>query len=81
MWISFVTDLNPNYHGITKDYHGSAIPEWPLYAANSTDALDGYGVNYRFDQEEPSLAIVEKDTWRAEALAYLIDNSASIFGS
>jgi hypothetical protein len=75
------SDLNPNHHGITKDYHGSVIPEWPLYEDNASDASHGYGVNYRFDQAEPGLAIVEKDTWRAEALAYLIDNSASIFGS
>jgi hypothetical protein len=81
MWISFAHDLDPNNHGITKSFDGSHIPKWPVYAANVSDALNGYGVNYRFDQREKGLAIAEKDLWRAEALAYLIENSATVFGS
>lgn len=80
MWISFVNDLTPNNHGLKHDTNGHDIPEWPLYAAYSSDALDGYRVNYRFDQAERVWQLL-KDTWRAEALAYLIDNSDNVFGS
>lgn len=81
MWISFVNDLTLNNHGLKHDSNGHDIPEWPLYAANASDALEGYGVNYRFDQAEKGLAVIEPDTWCAEALAYLIDNSDNVFGS
>ena len=81
MRISFANDLTPNNHGLKHDSNGHDIPEWSLYAANTSDALDGYGVNYRFDRTENGLALIEPDTWRAEAVAYLIDNSDNIFGS
>ena len=75
MWISFVNNLDPNMHGI------EGVPTWPQYAVNATDAIQGYGVNFKLAQEDQSLATVEDDTWRAEAIQYLLENSASTFGS
>jgi hypothetical protein len=80
MWISFIYDQTPNHHGICTGFNGYAIPTWPTYAANASDATEGYGVNMRFDPSLPALAAVTPDTYRAEAIGYLIANSASIFG-
>jgi hypothetical protein len=59
----------------------SIAMKWSLYAANTSDGLDGYGAKYRFDREENGLAVIEPDTWRAEVVACLIDNSDNVFGS
>lgn len=75
MWISFVNNLDPNKHDI------KGVPVWPKYATDAMDALQGYGVNFKFAQEDDTLAVIEDDTWRAEAIQYLLDNSASTFGS
>lgn len=80
MWISFVNDLTPNHHGVCTGYNGRAIPEWPLYAASSVDAAEGYGRNLVFGESDSHVAAVQPDTWRAEAIGYLIANSAAVFG-
>jgi len=48
------------------------VPAWPVY-----DNTDGYGQEYVFDANVTSY--VEYDTYRAEAIQYMIDNSASLF--
>ncbi|KAL3476626.1 Alpha/Beta hydrolase protein [Aspergillus californicus] len=80
MWIAFVHDLDPNEHGI-HEYNGHAIPEWTPYATNASDALNGYGSNLRFLSTLPGLAEVQADTWRAEAIHYLNENSYTLFGT
>lgn len=83
MWISFVHDQDPNNHGIND----SAIPIWPLYAGSANasisassidEARDGYGVNFRFHQDLNGLAEVQTDVYRAEAINWLIENSAEM---
>lgn len=80
MWLSFTHDLTPNNHGIDS-FNGTKIPTWPIYASSVDDASEGYGVNLRFDQNVPGLTELEKDNWRAEAIDFLIQNSAEIFGN
>ena len=79
MWIAFAHDLDPNGHGV-NDNNGHSIPEWPLYAKNASDASEGYASNLQFLSTLPGLAQVEADTWRAEAIHYLNQNSYTLFG-
>jgi len=85
MWVSFVHDLNPNNHGgrsyVSSDVHVivftdlhpvSDVPQWPTY-----DNTDGYAQEYVFDANVTSY--VEYDTFRAEAIQFMIDESASLF--
>ena len=89
MWISFVHDQDPNHHGI-RDFKGMDIPVWPLYTGKlsiessnnaAPDVEEGFGVNFRFDQTLPSLAALQEDTYRAEAIDWLIKNSVNFLGS
>jgi carboxylesterase type B len=80
MWISFIHDLTPNNHGLTM-YNGTSIPQWPVYADTASDAAEGYGTNYLFDQATPGLASCEQDSFRAEGIGYMNRNSAMLFGN
>ncbi|KAJ5279435.1 hypothetical protein N7478_004807 [Penicillium angulare] len=80
MWISFVHDLDPNNHGVTH-HNGYPISNWKTYASNGSEALDGYGTNLQVSSSLPGLAEQEPDTWRAEAINYLIQHSYALFGA
>ena len=81
MWISFIHDGNPNNHGIGS-YDGYDIPQWPVYASNPLDAVQGYGQNLVFDINVTSIVVPENDTWRAEAIAYqLSDEFQAVVGT
>ncbi|RDW67168.1 putative triacylglycerol lipase (LipA) [Aspergillus mulundensis] len=58
MWASFVTDLDPNGHGL------SDIPQWPEYSASS----DPSNFVFRLPRDD---SYVEKDDYRVEGIAYL----------
>ena len=55
------------------DHHAvSGVPQWPIY-----DNTDGYAQEYVFDANVTSY--LEYDTFRAEAIQFMIDESASLF--
>ncbi|KAJ5675703.1 hypothetical protein N7462_008600 [Penicillium macrosclerotiorum] len=56
MWTSFVTDLNPNGHGVSR------IPEWPRYSTHATNFV------FRLPRNESYL---EADNYRVSGMAYL----------
>ncbi|KAL4952420.1 Alpha/Beta hydrolase protein [Aspergillus filifer] len=58
MWSSFVTDLNPNGHGV------SSIPEWPAYPSG----LEPSNFVFRLPREE---SYVEGDGYRGEGMEYI----------
>ncbi|RAK95454.1 putative triacylglycerol lipase (LipA) [Aspergillus ibericus CBS 121593] len=57
MWTAFVSDLDPNGHGV------SDIPQWPKY-----DPADPYNFVFRLPRNE---CYVEADTYRAEGMEYI----------
>lgn len=79
MWISFISDLNPNNHGLYS-YAGHAVPEWPTYATNASDPTLGYGINLFFDDSLPGLAAQAADDYRGPQIAYLLEHSVDLFG-
>ena len=70
MWVSFVVNLNPNKHGIP------GVPSWPGYDIN-----DGLGAqDMVFDANVSTLAYPERDTFRAEGIAFINEIAATQFG-
>lgn len=70
MWVSFVVNLDPNKHGI------AGVPKWPAYDIN-----DGLGAqDMVFDANVTTLAYPERDTFRAEGIAFINEVAASQFG-
>lgn len=70
MWVSFVVNLEPNKHGI------AGVPDWPAY-----DISDGLGAqDVVFDANVTTLAYPERDTFRAEGIAFINEIAASQFG-
>jgi triacylglycerol lipase len=70
MWVSFVVNLEPNKHGI------AGVPDWPAY-----DISDGLGAqDMVFDANVTTLAYPERDTFRAEGIAFINEIAASQFG-
>ncbi|KAM0241572.1 hypothetical protein ACHAPO_001258 [Fusarium lateritium] len=57
MWISFASDLNPNFVGMQSS-------EWPKYGVEGPE-------NMVFHIDNSSVAYVEEDTYRTEQLEYL----------
>ncbi|KAF4470782.1 triacylglycerol lipase II precursor [Fusarium albosuccineum] len=57
MWISFASNLDPNFEGMQSD-------KWPAYKADE-------GENMVFHIDNSSLAYVAEDTYRTEQLEYL----------
>ncbi|KAM0426454.1 hypothetical protein ACHAPT_008145 [Fusarium lateritium] len=57
MWISFITELDPNKHGI------SGVAKWPVYKAGG-----GYGENFYFN---PNGSSVQPDTFRLAATTFM----------
>lgn len=60
MWVSFITQGNPNYH------RAGSI-KWPQYDVTSPK-------NLVFDVNTTKLAYGEPDTYREEEIAFIIDN-------
>ncbi|KAL4759712.1 putative triacylglycerol lipase (LipA) [Aspergillus foveolatus] len=58
MWASFVTDLDPNGHGIVN------IPEWPQYSTSISPS----NFVFRLPRNE---SYVEADDYRVDGIAYL----------
>ncbi|KAL4965319.1 putative triacylglycerol lipase (LipA) [Aspergillus stella-maris] len=58
MWSSFVTDLDPNGHGV------NSIPEWPAYISDSAPS----NFVFRLPREE---SYVEGDGYRMEGMEYI----------
>jgi triacylglycerol lipase len=70
MWVSFIANLDPNEHGI------QSLSKWPVY-----DISDGRGAqNMLFDTNITTLAYPERDTHRAEAIAFINSIAATQFG-
>ncbi|KAE9045073.1 hypothetical protein PR003_g11229 [Phytophthora rubi] len=61
MWASFIVDQSPNNNGVTD-------VEWPQYSLDDPQ-------NIVFDANMTDLAYIESDLFRAEAIAYMINNS------
>jgi triacylglycerol lipase len=67
MWVSFVVNLEPNKNGI------AGVPDWPAY-----DISDGLGAqDMVFDANVTTLAYPERDTFRAEGIAFINEIAAS----
>ncbi|PYH47204.1 putative triacylglycerol lipase (LipA) [Aspergillus saccharolyticus JOP 1030-1] len=58
MWTAFVTDLDPNGHGV------AGIPEWPRYTPDDGPS----NFVFRLPRTE---SYVEEDTYRAEGIEYI----------
>ncbi|KAL4869391.1 hypothetical protein BDV12DRAFT_84412 [Aspergillus spectabilis] len=63
MWTSFVTDLDPNGHGVPD------IPQWPQYPAKSSSSSTNPS-NFVFRLPK-SQSYVEDDDYRIDGMAYL----------
>jgi hypothetical protein len=93
MWSSFITTLDPNISG---GMSVPLLIEYEIESsANCTDAMflqllgsnlswptygSFLGQNYVFDATITSLAYVERDTWRVEAINYFTQNFVELFG-
>ncbi|KAK4148958.1 hypothetical protein C8A00DRAFT_19298 [Chaetomidium leptoderma] len=70
-WVNFITSQDPN------GPKGLGLPDgetWPVY-----DASVGGGVGQNIVWSDKG-TYVEMDSWRAEGINYLIDNSLAVFG-
>jgi carboxylesterase type B len=65
-WASFMHDRNPN--GWSGKYAGSAV--WPKYDTTNPLAIV-------WDANETSLTYVEKDTYRAKGIKFILDHAAT----
>ncbi|KAI3396681.1 hypothetical protein diail_11789 [Diaporthe ilicicola] len=70
-WVNFVVGLDPNGAGLEIDGVGA----WPVY--NATEG-GGVGRNVFFDTNGSSVAW---DSYRAEGINWMIENSLSVFGN
>ncbi|KAK2690704.1 hypothetical protein QWA68_010613 [Fusarium oxysporum] len=66
MWISFITELNPNEHGI------SGVPEWPVFNNGG-----GYGEHFYFN---PNGSVAQPDTLRLAGTTFMNSVSADQYG-
>ncbi|WXC46184.1 hypothetical protein QX201_005876 [Fusarium graminearum] len=66
MWISFITEGNPNEHG---------LPGWPKWPVNKNGG--GYGENFYFN---PNGSSVQPDTFRLAGTAYMNSLASEQFG-
>ncbi|KAM5344227.1 hypothetical protein ACJ41O_012764 [Fusarium nematophilum] len=66
MWISFITDLDPNNHGI------AGVAKWPTY-----NATGGYGQNLYLNPNQTS---VEPDTFRLAGTTFMNSVSKEQYG-
>lgn len=66
-WVAFIHDLDPNGHGIEN------ANEWPPYVLDG-----GLGKNFVWSVNESSFA--ELDTFRAEGIAFIIENAKKAYG-
>jgi hypothetical protein len=74
-WIRFFVGMDPN--GVTSSRPRDAGPvQWPVYDAKSGG---GVGKNIVWDAERVSYT--EWDSWRAEGINWMIQNSLSALGS
>ncbi|KAF4499378.1 triacylglycerol lipase II precursor [Fusarium agapanthi] len=62
MWISFITELNPNEHGI------SGVPEWPVFNNGG-----GYGEHFYFN---PNGSMAQPDNLRLAGTTFMNSVSA-----
>jgi hypothetical protein len=63
-WISFIYDLNPN--NFTGRY--AAAEPWPKYSLETPQ-------NIVWDANETALAVVEKDDYREEGIAFILGHA------
>lgn len=68
MWASFFTEHDPNGHG------QAGAAEWPVYA----DGVNGYAEDFVFEVKKESGP--ERDTFRAEGIAYLNEVYGTEYG-
>ncbi|KKY36083.1 putative lipase 2 [Diaporthe ampelina] len=70
-WVNFVTGLDPNGAGLEID----GVAAWPVY--NATEG-GGVGRNVLLDTNGSSVAW---DSYRAEGINWMIENSLAVFGN
>lgn len=70
-WVNFVTGLDPNGAGLEID----GVAAWPVY--NATEG-GGVGRNVFLDTNGSSIAW---DSYRAEGINWMIENSLAVFGN
>ncbi|POS69442.1 carboxylesterase [Diaporthe helianthi] len=70
-WVNFVTGLDPNGAGLEID----GIADWPIY--NATEG-GGVGKTVLLDTNRSSVAW---DSYRAEGINWMIENSLAVFGN
>lgn len=70
-WVNFVTGLDPNGAGLEID----GVAAWPVY--NATEG-GGVGRNVFLDTNGSSVAW---DSYRAEGINWMIENSLAVFGN
>lgn len=70
-WVNFVTGLDPNGAGLEID----GVAAWPVY--NATEG-GGVGKNVFLDTNGSSVAW---DSYRAEGINWMIENSLAVFGN
>lgn len=70
-WINFITGQDPNGH------KGLGLPGGATWPAYNTTVGGGVGQNIVWTDKG---SYVEMDSWRAEGINYLIQNSLPVFG-
>ena len=70
-WVNFIVGLDPNGAGLEID----GVDAWPIY--NATDG-GGVGRTVIFDTNGSS---VVWDSYRAEGMNWMIENSLAVFGN
>ncbi|KFY09443.1 hypothetical protein V491_08170 [Pseudogymnoascus sp. VKM F-3775] len=65
MWISFISELDPNYNGAACIY-------WPKYTFDQPQ-------NIVFDSNVTALSYIEPDIYRAEGIAYIISRLDTVY--
>lgn len=70
-WVNFVTGLDPNGAGLEID----GVVAWPVY--NATEG-GGVGRNVFLDTNGSSIIW---DSYRAEGINWMIENSLAVFGN
>lgn len=68
-WVGFITQLNPNKHGLKGKNH------WPAY-----NAMTGGGAGDDFVFTVKKSPHAERDTWRGEGIAWIGDNALAVYG-
>lgn len=71
-WVNFFVSLDPNG---ASGLNITGVPSWPVYNASAGGGV-GYNIVWNVNG-----SYLERDTFRAEGMQWMIDNSLTLFGN